>query len=34
MDSKDAAIALTERIDDEGADVMLLMTWGRRSVTP
>ncbi|MED5499135.1 MAG: hypothetical protein VX845_05595, partial [Candidatus Thermoplasmatota archaeon] len=31
MDSKDAAIALTERIDDEGADVMLLMTWGRRS---
>ena len=31
VDSKDAAIALTERIDDEGADVMLLMTWGRRS---
>ncbi|MGB2029496.1 MAG: hypothetical protein ACPH04_02470 [Candidatus Poseidoniaceae archaeon] len=31
IDSKDAAIALTERIEDEGAEMMLLMTWGRRS---
>ena len=30
---KDAAIALTERIEDEGAEMMLLMTWGRRSGT-
>ena len=31
VDSKNAAVALTERIEDEGADVMLMMTWGRRS---
>ena len=31
IDSKDAAIALAERIEDEGAEMMLLMTWGRRS---
>jgi len=31
IDSKDAAISLADRIDDEGSEVVLLMTWGRRS---
>ena len=31
IDSKDAAILLADRIDDEGSEVVLLMTWGRRS---
>lgn len=31
IDSKDAAISLADRIDDEGSDVVLLMTWGRRA---
>ena len=31
LDSRDAAVALGERVEDEGAELMLLMTWGRRS---
>jgi hypothetical protein len=31
IDSRDAAVALGERVEDEGADLMLMMTWGRRS---
>ena len=29
--SRDGAIGLGERIEDEGAEMMLMMTWGRRS---
>ena len=31
IDSKNAAISLADRIDSEGSDVVLLMTWGRRA---
>ena len=31
IDSKDAAISLADRIDDENSEVVLLMTWGRRA---
>ena len=31
IDSRDAAVALGERVEDEGAELMLMMTWGRRS---
>ena len=31
-DSKDAAISLAERIDSEGSEIVLFMTWGRRAV--
>ena len=30
-DSRDAAVALGERVEDEGSELMLMMTWGRRS---
>ena len=31
LDSRDAAVALGDRVEDEGSEMMLLMTWGRRS---
>ena len=34
IDSKDSAILIADEVEDEGSEVMLMMTWGRRSGDP
>ena len=34
IDSKDSAILIADEVENEGSEVMLMMTWGRRSGDP